>query len=1292
MNNLKLSSELSLRLDLQSKDEVVLFCAFDIEGNRLFFASSSNLIYKTQLPSLPNETKIPLPLEAEHIDLENGASITSFEYIMEKEALIIGTSDGLLLLHLLDGNGNEVVGTVEGGIRSISLSPDGDLVTVVTGFHQLLVMTHDWDLLYEIPLDDIADDVDVREPKSSSKHSISISWRGDGKYFATLSEFPDSFLMHKLLKIWERDSGKLHSATESKPFMGTALDWMPSGAKIAAVYDRKAEEKCPEIVFYEKNGLQRSSFDINQPVDAKVELLKWNCNSDILSAIVSGEQYDAIRVWFFSNNHWYLKQEIRYSKQDRVRLLWNPVKPFQLICWTCKGEVTIYNFVWITAVMENSVALVIDNSKILISPLSLSLLPPPMYLFELHFSSPVREMTFSPKNSTNRLAVHLSDGSLCVTELPAFDAWEELEGQAFKIEASYLENELGSLLHLIWLDSNELLGISYFEKDGHYGYYLQEIGLVCSEDHVPGLLTCSGWHAKKLNHVPLEGIVIGIAPNSAKDNSAFVQFDEGSVFEYTSNIGGISEHVFSFLCSCPWMSVIPFYGSAKPLLFGLDEVGRLYFNGKVLCNNCSSFSFYSNGNEVTHLILSTKQDLLFIVDIKDIIDDKLEEKYENFILGVKRREDDQAKTFIKIWERGAKVVGVLHGDGSAVILLTPRGNFELIYPRKLVLSSIVNALNQGRFNDALLMVRRHRIDFNIIVDYFGWQNFLQLATQFVSQVDNLNYITEFVCSVKNENVVETLYKNSLSRFSSKEIKNVEAKNSNRKLNSVILAIRKALENQVLESPVRELCILTTLARNDPPAIEEALGRIKKIRDMELLGSDYPKRPSYPSAEEALKHLLWLSDPEAVYQAALGLYDLNLAAIVALNSQQDPKEFLPFLQELQHMPTLLMQYNIDLKLQKYEDALKHIVLAGDAYSEDVMNLMKKHPQLYPLGLELIADPSQKMQVLESWGDYLSDQKSFENAATAFLCCSNMKKALKAYRNSGNWGAVLTVAGLLNMGKEEVIQLANELCEELQALNKPREAARIALEYCGDFNNGISLLISARDWEESLRLAFMHQRDDWISEVKNASSECTNLLVGEYDDGVEKVGKYVARYLAVRQRRLLLKAKIEAEEGSLNDFDDDAVSEASSNFSGMSAYTMRTKAGSAASVSSTTTSKARGKGRQRNRGKIRAGSPDEELALVEHLKGMSLTAGAESELKSLLNTLVMLGNIETARKLHRAAENFRLSQMAAVKLAGDTVSNTTIDEKAHTLDNYLQKVRSENPLKGDLFCWSKVLVFS
>jgi elongator complex protein 1 len=171
----------------------------------------------------------------------------------------------------------------------------------------------------------------------------------------------------------------------------------------------------------------------------------------------------------------------------------------------------------------------------------------------------------------------------------------------------------------------------------------------------------------------------------------------------------------------------------------------------------------------------------------------------------------------------------------------------------------------------------------------------------------------------------------------------------------------------------------------------------------------------------------------------------------------------------------------------------------------------------------------------------------------LCCSSLEKALKSYRACGNWSGVLTVAGLLKMGKDEIIQLSRELSEELQALGKPGQAAKIALEYCGDVNGGVNLLISARDWEEALRVAFLHRREDLISEVKNASLECASMVIGEYEEGLEKVGKYLARYLAVRQRRLLLAAKVQSEERSMSDLDDDTASEASSNFSGMSAYT-------------------------------------------------------------------------------------------------------------------------------------------
>ena len=171
--------------------------------------------------------------------------------------------------------------------------------------------------------------------------------------------------------------------------------------------------------------------------------------------------------------------------------------------------------------------------------------------------------------------------------------------------------------------------------------------------------------------------------------------------------------------------------------------------------------------------------------------------------------------------------------------------------------------------------------------------------------------------------------------------------------------------------------------------------------------------------------------------------------------------------------------------------------------------------------------------------------------------------------------------------------------------------------------------------------------------------------------------------------------------------------------------RTRKGSAASISSSTASKGRGTRRQRNRGKIRAGrwfgyssskffphsflkillyqkflwiiitvlcSPGEEMALVEHLKGMSLTSGAKRELKSLLVSLVMLGKEEIAKKLQRTGEAFQLSQMAAVKLAEDTIPNNIIDEHAHTLEHYVHKLRSEQ-LHSDAFVWQyKVLVSS
>ncbi|XP_010520124.1 PREDICTED: elongator complex protein 1 isoform X2 [Tarenaya hassleriana] len=1104
------------------------------------------------------------------------------------------------------------------------------------------------------------------------------------------------------IKVWDSDSGDLHSSSETKDSMNGILEWMPSGAKIAAVYEKKSEEESPSIVFFERNGLERSRFSIGGPVKSTVEALKWNSTSDLLAGVVRCNTHDAIRVWFFSNNHWYLKQEITYPREVGVRFMWDPTKPLQLICWTLEGQITCCNFIWATAVMEDSTAFVIDNSKILVTPLSLSLMPPPMFLFSLSFPSAVRDMAYYSRNSKTCLAVFLSDGNLSFVEFPAPHTWEDLEGKEFNVEISGSKTALGSFVHLLWLDARSLLCVSHYgfshsnflplsssETELH-GYYIQELEILCSEGHAPHLVTYSGFETTVLFRNLLEPSVIALSCNPSKNGSALVQFEGGRVLEYASRSGiveGSSRNdSLGFSSSCPWMSVVHVdaYGTFKPLVCGLDDTGRLYINGRRLCNNCSSFSFYSKlaDGVVTHLILSTKQDLLFIVDINDALQGEMELRSENFLIDGRKQEAENMNC-LNIWERGAKVIGVLNGDEAAVILQTMRGNLECIYPRKLVLSSITNALSQRRYRDALNMVRRHRIHFNVIVDIYGWQAFLQSAAEFVKQVNNLNHITEFVCSVKNVDVTETLYKNFCSRKGDKDLQVKD--DCNNKVTSVLEAIRKALEERIPESPARELCILTTLARSDPPALEESLVRIKSIREMELLNSGDPRQKSCPSAEEALKHLLWLLDSDAVFEAALGLYDLNLAAIVALNAQQDPKEFLPYLQELERMPEPLMRYNIDLKLHRFDSALRNIVLAGDNHYSDCMSLMKKNPQLYPLGLQLITDPHKAEEVLEAWGDHLSDEKRFEDAATNYLCCSKLDKALKAYRECGDWSGVFRVAGLMKLCKDETLKLAYEVCEELNALGKPGEAAKVALEHCGDISGGINLLINAREWEEGLRVAFLHRRDDMISMLKDASLECVGSLVSEYKEALEKVGKYLTRYLAVRQRRLLLAAKLKEEERSVCDLDDDTASEASSNLSGMSAYTFGTRKGSAASVvSSTAASRARESRRRRKGGKIRAGSPGEELALVDHLKGMRLTDGAKRELNSLLVCLVTLGEKGYAKKLQNAAENFQVTQMAAVELADDTLSSESLDEDTYSLELYVRKLGT-SARNSDAFSW-------
>ncbi len=98
------------------------------------------------------------------------------------------------------------------------------------------------------------------------------------------------------------------------------------------------------------------------------------------------------------------------------------------------------------------------------------------------------------------------------------------------------------------------------------------------------------------------------------------------------------------------------------------------------------------------------------------------------------------------------------------------------------------------------------------------------------------------------------------------------------------------------------------------------------------------------ADEAVQFLLLLVDVDKLFNVALGTYDFQLVLYVAAMSQkvrcyttletiscfwsslffkQDPKEFLPYLNELRRLPAPLRQFRVDVKLRRLPRALRHL---------------------------------------------------------------------------------------------------------------------------------------------------------------------------------------------------------------------------------------------------------------------------------------------------------------------------------------------------------------------------------
>ena len=78
------------------------------------------------------------------------------------------------------------------------------------------------------------------------------------------------------------------------------------------------------------------------------------------------------------------------------------------------------------------------------------------------------------------------------------------------------------------------------------------------------------------------------------------------------------------------------------------------------------------------------------------------------------------------------------------------------------------------------------------------------------------------------------------------------------------------------------------------------------------------------------------------------------------SSQDPKEYLPFLNQLQSMEQNYQRYSIDKHLKRYIKALGHVSRCPDHFSE-CLELVKEQ-RLYPEALKLFKRGDHQHKVL------------------------------------------------------------------------------------------------------------------------------------------------------------------------------------------------------------------------------------------------------------------------------------------------------------------------------------------
>ncbi|KAL7267237.1 putative elongator complex protein 1 [Rhizina undulata] len=994
----------------------------------------------------------------------------------------------------------EIVGSVDEGITAATWSPDDEVLAITTCDSTFLLMTRTFEPIADVAFSEedlnasksvnvgwgksetqfkgkrakamrdptVPEKVDEGKLSAEDDGAARITWRGDGAYLAISTV---EYSQRRLIRVYSRD-GTLESVSEPVDGLEGALSWKPSGNLIAGV------QRFPDrldIVFFERNGLRHGEFTLRVPPEEvskeKVYELLWNGDSSVL-AICFGNR---IQLWTTGNYHWYLKQEIFFPVPDGTQRLghvvkWHPERPLSF-SFAQNGFISRYTFAFtvssgsIKPPNDYGIVAVIDGGILKLTPLRIANVPPPMAFREVELKSTPINVAVSPDGSKiavlRRSAVDLVQWTFGKKKLVAEP----------KVISQVAEISPDGTYRQICFLGNDTLGLLYDDSFGQSVIKVLECEEADSVKQIGELIPNINSSISKLGALP--------------ESNSFFYEDQAGVVQLHNWKTGLESSLWKFPAFCPWIETAVIE-EQQVLLFGLTETGVLYANDILICSNCTSFMVTS-----AHLIYTTTQHVLKFIHLRPDIKD-----FE--IPGDDPTGDERCRSI----ERGARLVQVMPTNFSLTLQM-PRGNLETTFPRALVLAGVRRNIEAKDYRTAFLACRSHRVDLNILHDYMPDQ-FMSNVQLFIEQVNGIEYIDLFLSQLRNEDVSKTMYKETLLPQLTETPAEAFLPEST-KVNRICEAFLDVLLATRISTNVQN--IITGYVCKLPPDHDSALSLIAKLCDQNI-----------ELAEQAIIHVCFLSDVNKLYENALGLYNLELALMVAQQSQKDPREYLPFLQNLQEMETVRRKFFIDNYLGRFSKAVIHLHELGNNVFEEIKDYIVTN-ELYSVGLALYKYDAEKLKVIMGlYAKFLLKSSRYSEAGLTYEFLEDHTSACEAYRKAGMWQEALFTASQAPYSPSDMDELTQTLVESLSEAKLYEQAAIVHLEYRGDVAEAVRALCKGCHFSEAMRLVTLKGRPEMLESIVDvglveAFTQTTELIA----DCKGQITAQVARLVELRQKK-------------------------------------------------------------------------------------------------------------------------------------------------------------------------------